>query len=351
MNVEIQRLITCLPEPDAYADRLKEKLVGTHELTRRVGDRSIDLRITIDRVEVVHEGLGSIQYSIDQGLIQPGDGHIAFFDMGRNTAIYWLVDMTGNEPEMIWQSRNPLEAGGLHRLLVMIQKDPSFQQRIKGQPNLNLIHQGIIDGTFDYGAKCNFKDIFERYAETWLRSIKNPAFKEWQTSSAGWLDDLGRIIFVGGAAPVASRWVDDEEKNSDGWLAIAPNPQLANILGLLPKHSEGLTCVIDAGSGWIKTATNTGTVSKVESISAEVFAEPRLGEVDENSAYINYKSGPAGKFQRVVGASARKVSYNPTATVNEEKGLIAEQLILAAIGPGAINASTKTTPLRRRAVG
>lgn len=251
---------------------------------------------------------------------------------------------------MIDLSRGVIEAGGLQRLMVMIQRDPDMRSQVgRGEPNLKLIHQGLVSGRFEYGSKFIFKEIFERYATDWLRGIKNPAFKEWESSSDGWLDELSKVVFVGGAAPLASVWVDDEEVNGDGWLAIAPTPQLANTMGLLEGAGEGLTVVVDPGSGWIKVATSNGATARIESCSTAIYADPKPGKVDNESVYLAYHDGPAKPFRRVFGSSAHGLSVSADLTANEDKGLIAERLVLAAIGPGVFDvANSKTTPLRPR---
>lgn len=94
---EIDRLVTCLPQPELYAERLKAQLEGVHKFTRQVGDRSLEVELTIHQVDVQPEGIGAIAHALKHEVIKPGtDGYVAFFDLGRNTAIYWLVDMMGD---------------------------------------------------------------------------------------------------------------------------------------------------------------------------------------------------------------------------------------------------------------
>lgn len=344
MQIEIDKLTTCLPNPEPYREMLTQKLLGQHKYTRLTRDGlKIEMDVVIRDVQIVPEGNGAVPYLIKSGVITEGNDMVACLDLGRGTAIGFLVDMR-EKPRVIPASRVVIEGGGMQSLLMSMQAHPEMKAKAgsKGDPNINLIHGGIKSGQFWYGTRgFQFREIYEEVASRWLESIRDEAYERWSIPAlkeyAGLID---KVVFLGGAAPVAKIWTEAPD-NADGFWAIAENPQFANVLGLLDPNFGGIHYVIDTGNGWIKIASSLNHIQLIESFSADLFAPPSSHELDDASVYLEYSEGVAGKFKKLIGASAKDLSMSPIATVRQNKALFAHQLVLAAIQPTTAKTSKR----------
>ena len=75
------------PEPARSQESLRSQLMGVHEFKRN----GIPFRVTVDRVEVEREGLGSYRYAQRLGLIAE-NGYTIVVDIGGGTWITRLMD-------------------------------------------------------------------------------------------------------------------------------------------------------------------------------------------------------------------------------------------------------------------
>lgn len=349
-KVQIAQLTACLPNPEPHAQELITKLTGVHELNRMAGTGGapVPMSVEIEKVVVVEEGYGAVQYAIAQGLIkrQVNGGYAAFFDLGRGTVIYWLVDL--ETLTILPGSRRVQETGGLQKLLLSLQDEPEVKAHVgsRGDASIDLLHKSIVNRTYIYGTTgYNFQDAYRHYAHQWVDGIYKTARSEWSSASAGWVYEITQLIFVGGAAPVVAPWVEAMELEKPGWKnrvkipshvdPKVPGHQFANVLGMIPKPAIGFNFAVDPGNGWLKYASSAGLLGCFASSRVPTFSAPKAHQLNDTSVFVEYTSGPAGAFKVLLGSAAAK-DRNGTATVNDAKEKIAHQLILAAIQPKGV---------------
>lgn len=215
----IQSLITSLPDARRDAAELKTKIGGRHIVELD----GLKVAIGWGQVEVKEEGWGAYNYAVRRGLLRRGIGN-ATLDVGCGTAIVSYWDENGN---LNYDARQPFDKG-VDTLVQLIRADYRFKQRFGSDPKLHLILKGIEDGTLNYGTVGSFKDIFEEKRKQWIVDVLKSAISVLKPFK----DELDKILFVGGGAPLAEGVVTNVK------CVVCPNPQLANVLGLIPTNSK-----------------------------------------------------------------------------------------------------------------
>lgn len=215
----IQKLVTSLPDARRDADTLETKL-GTRHIVELEGFK---VAIGWGKVEVKEEGWGAYNYAVRRGLLRQGIGN-ATIDIGCGTAIVSYWDENGN---LNYDARQPFDKG-VDTLVQLIRADYRFKQRFGSDPKLHLILQGIEQGTYQYGTVGSFKDIFEEKRKQWIVDVLKSAISVLKP----WKDELDKILFVGGGAPLAEGIVTNNK------CLVCSNPQLANVLGLVANNQK-----------------------------------------------------------------------------------------------------------------
>lgn len=215
----IQTLVTSLPDARRDAAELKTKLGGRHIVELN----GFKVAIGWGKVEVKEEGWGAYNYTVRRGLLRRGIGN-ATIDIGCGTAIVSYWDENGN---LNYEARQPFDKG-VDTLVQLIRADYRFKQRFGSDPKLHLILKGIEDGTLNYGTVGSFKDIFEEKRKQWIVDVLKSAISVLKPFK----DELDKILFVGGGAPLAEGVVTNAK------CIVCSNPQLANVLGLVPTNSK-----------------------------------------------------------------------------------------------------------------
>ena len=211
-------LVMSLPNPDVEGIQLQKALVGEHHI--RDGGETV--KVIIESVKVEPEGIGAYRYGYRQGLTKP-HSITGIIDLGGGTAIATLFDATGSQIE---GARVVLRRGGIYGLASDIAADPRLASQVKGTPKVELIMDGIADGSYAYGVQgVSFASFFDEYCELWLKGILSEALNHWDP----WLEGIGVILVAGGAAPLAAEWFQENP-----WFKVLPvHPQFAQVLGLL----------------------------------------------------------------------------------------------------------------------
>lgn len=211
----IQTLVTSLPDARRDAEALRKRLGSRHIVELN------DFKVAIGwgKVETKEEGWGAYNYAVRRGLLKKGVGN-ATIDIGCGTAIVSYWDETGN---LNYDARQPFEKG-VDTLVQLIRADYRFKQRFGSDPKLHLILKGIEEATFSYGTQGSFKDIFEEKRSVWMRDILKSAI----SVLLPFKDELDKILIVGGGATLAQGTFTNSR------TIVIPNPQMANVLGLVP---------------------------------------------------------------------------------------------------------------------
>jgi SAM-dependent methyltransferase len=222
----IQQLLTSLPDARRDADALKKRLGSRHIIELN----GFKLAIGWGKVEVKEEGWGAYNYALRRGLLRPGIGN-ATIDIGCGTAIVSYWDENG---ALNYDARQPFEKG-VDTLVQLIRADYRFKQRFGSDPKLHLILKGIEDRSLKYGTVGSFKDVFEEKCKQWIVDVLKSAISVLKPFN----DELDKILIIGGGAALAEGIVTSNK------ILVCPNPQLANVLGLVPlnqplHHLEGV---------------------------------------------------------------------------------------------------------------
>ena len=226
-DIVIDPLYTSLPNPDLDGPVLSESVIGTHDFTRN----NVPLSVQINRVVVHPEGLGGYNYAIRKGVLQRGEIN-GVLDLGGGTAIASLYNGDGQQ---IPEARAVFRKGGSYSLASDLAADPELVAAARGTPMMDMVLDAIANGTFQYGTTSySFQHLFNQYRAAWLQNLIDEVIARWDS----WLDRISKIVVIGGAAPLAQMVVDDP-RNS--WLVICPEPQYANVFGLLGVETKILS--------------------------------------------------------------------------------------------------------------
>jgi hypothetical protein len=218
----LQTLVTSLPDARRDATDLLNKLKGRHIVELN----NFKLALGWGTVEVKEEGWGAYNYALRRGQLRRGIGN-ATIDIGCGTAIVSYWDENGN---LNYDARQPFDKG-VDTLVQLIRADYRFKQRFGSDPKLHLILKGIEDGTLNYGTVGSFKDIFEEKRKLWIVDVLKSAI----TVLKPFKDELDKILFIGGGAPLAEGIVTNAK------CIVCSHPQLANVMGLVPVNQNLVT--------------------------------------------------------------------------------------------------------------
>jgi hypothetical protein len=224
VDIELSRLTISHPQPDLVAESICNVFKEDFSYYRTQGKARVLINLSIDEVSVVPEGLGSLRHALANQTVQWGSGLLAVIDLGGGTAIGSL--WREGEQEVI-HARAVLEKAGIIGLVTMIAADSRMRSRTRGSyPKPHLLMAGICNETYDYGSTgANYRDLFDEYRPGWWNSL----LERFQLVWGHWLEEIDHILVTGGGANL----VADAIERSEGWMVTCPNPQFANVLGML----------------------------------------------------------------------------------------------------------------------
>jgi hypothetical protein len=217
-------LVMSLPDPEAEGELLQKALIGEHHILHAGNPATV----VINSVRVEPEGMGIYRYGQQQGLTVPRS-LTGILDLGGGTAIATLVDEEGSQIE---GARVVLRRGGIYGLASDIAADPRLTTQVVGTPRIELIMDGIAEGSYLYGVQgVSFADFFYERLDLWLKGILGEVLNRWDP----WLEEIGVVLMAGGAAPLVAEWVGENR-----WFQLVRDPQFAQVLGLRPADATGL---------------------------------------------------------------------------------------------------------------
>ncbi len=230
---EVENLVVSLPEPDAVnaegetaAELLRRTFEGEHVFRYSARRRHTDVTLNIQHVSVEREGYGSFLYAQAKGLV-PDDVVSVVIDLGRKTCIILPIDEDGD----IMPDASVFRTGGTYELAVMIGR--TLRSRIGGTPNTDAILEALRHGKLVYGVGANAIDFSAEYDDllyVWWDNILGYT----ETVLDRFMHRVGLFLITGGSAALIRDLFEDEAGNpTDPMFRVAPEPQLANVLGLL----------------------------------------------------------------------------------------------------------------------
>lgn len=223
-DATIQTLAVTCPDPLALEDDLIAAYQGVHtvQFQRRnlSGCETVTYEVTIKRVIVQPESLGSICHAISDGQIQPSENLIAAIDLGFITSILSVYDSSGLEiPELRVVSEN-----GCAALYQAIASRSDFIQCVSDSPQVDLIERGVATNLFRYGGEqIEFERFFRAEFEPWVSSW-------WQPMQAVLSENRTRIsdiLICGGGANLARPLTQVSPK-----IKLSNSPQDSACVGL-----------------------------------------------------------------------------------------------------------------------
>ena len=191
-----------------------KKLQGTFEYSRN-GQALI---ATIAHVTLIEEATAAYNYGIENGLYQWSDAINGVIDFGGGTSSGRLYTSDGlmlREASITLPGTNQLAQSIQARLL----------KETGTSADLSAIMDGIESGSYQIGRNgASFVTHFTSTRDLWLDDIRSKASAQWSQ----YLNDLGKVLLVGGSASLAA----DLEERSEKRFKIAPSPQDITILGM-----------------------------------------------------------------------------------------------------------------------
>lgn len=222
-------VIDCLPYsvPDDLRNEetaiIYNSIQGEHE----VEINKKRATITIKKVKIFSEGEGAFRYALKNNLIDNRykSSIIGIYDIGAKTTIITPIILMPNGQYNIIKKKKRVFAG-VQDLGQRISTSPNLRTVSTGSANIDLILEGIENGTYKYGTTgVSFLPQFDKYKQQWLDTLRGQVRTVWEDI----ISRIGQIIIVGGGAPLT-----DTIKESDPDRYVIPdNPRFANVRGLL----------------------------------------------------------------------------------------------------------------------
>lgn len=214
--LEIEKLVLTLPDSRHKENRdFLKSLEGTKTITRN----GIEVTYTIKKVVIVDECMGAYKFAMHGGLYQHIGRINGVLDCGGGTLLGKLFTPSGN----IHREADLVLPGtvNLARAIAV-----SLTPKLGYSPDLDLILDGIGDGTFQLGTTdCNFKREFAPAHSTWLDSIRKSIRATWQP----FYNQISEVLIVGGSAPLLQSF----EVATNGRFKVVPAPQYMGIKGMM----------------------------------------------------------------------------------------------------------------------
>jgi Actin like proteins N terminal domain len=208
------------PEPARSQDVLRAQLMGIHEFKRN----GIPFRVTVERVEVEREGLGSYTYAQRLGLI-PDSGYTIVVDIGGGTWISRLIDAEGDVID-----ENVMDRGGAYELATAISFDKRLANGLGTTADPALIMDGFKTGHHYADTGLSWELWLNEYLDPWFKGI----FQTVKAQYTPFMARVTRFLVTGGSSHLIA-----ERLAGRKLFAVVPDPQLANVRGLFP-IPEGL---------------------------------------------------------------------------------------------------------------
>ena len=225
-EIKISRLVYSLPDDlnDKDVRVVQEALLGRHW----INIDGKDVVVSIERVQVVFEGLGAYVWARNENILKLTDGYkTGVLDVGNKTVILTPFTNIGNISE---RDKRAVSNIGVISLAQAISRDRIFRTPgVQSRVNVDLIVKGISDGSYMYGAGSNgisFKEVFPRYQREWIESIRTFMRVEWDDIRT----EIGEILAVGGGSHLLHPLQEIIGKDR---FILCEDPTYANVRGML----------------------------------------------------------------------------------------------------------------------
>ncbi|MBW4541911.1 MAG: ParM/StbA family protein [Myxacorys chilensis ATA2-1-KO14] len=214
------QLYVSTPDSIRSANALRSQLLGIHEFKRN----GIPYRVTVDRVEVEREGIGSYRYAQQLGII-PDTGYTIVIDIGGGTWLSRLIDAEGDVID-----ENVMDRGGSYELATSISFDRRLADMLGTTADPAIVMDGFKSGHTYADTGLSWSLWLEEYLDPWFKGI----FQTVKAQYTPYMARVTRFLVTGGSSHLIS-----ERLAGRKLFAVMPDPQFANVRGLFP-IAEGL---------------------------------------------------------------------------------------------------------------
>jgi hypothetical protein len=214
------QLYVSTPDSIRSANALRSQLLGIHEFKRN----GIPYRVTVERVEVEREGIGSYRYAQQLGMI-PDTGYTIVIDIGGGTWLSRLIDAEGDVID-----ENVMDRGGSYELATSISFDRRLADMLGTTADPAIVMDGFKSGHSYADTGLSWSLWLEEYLDPWFKGI----FQTVKAQYTPYMARVTRFLVTGGSSHLIS-----ERLAGRKLFAVMPDPQFANVRGLFP-IAEGL---------------------------------------------------------------------------------------------------------------
>lgn len=214
------QLYVSTPDSIRSANALRSQLLGIHEFKRN----GIPYRVTVERVEVEREGIGSYRYAQQLGII-PDTGYTIVIDIGGGTWLSRLIDAEGDVID-----ENVMDRGGSYELATSISFDRRLADMLGTTADPAIVMDGFKSGHSYADTGLSWSLWLEEYLDPWFKGI----FQTVKAQYTPYMARVTRFLVTGGSSHLIS-----ERLAGRKLFAVMPDPQFANVRGLFP-IAEGL---------------------------------------------------------------------------------------------------------------
>lgn len=218
--VSVGELKLCLPDDEpGIVSQVRSALKGIHHITTPDGS----LTLHIKNVAIELEGVSAFKWLKSAGFFAAPNRLNGTLDIGGGNSSAQLFAPSGYP---ILETRKVLPGmGELARMIATGENLRGIESK-GNSPKLELILDGIADGSFCYGLsgksfKADFDDCFPK----WLEALKTEIKNHWQA----YLPQTAEIAIIGGAAPLMNPLVE----SSKGRFKISPESAIVTAKGMV----------------------------------------------------------------------------------------------------------------------
>jgi hypothetical protein len=208
-------LYVSTPDSVRNGEAIKSQLLGIHEFKRN----DTPFRVTVERVEVEREGLGSYRYAQQIGLI-PDSGYTIVIDIGGGTWLSRLIDAEGDVID-----ENVMDRGGSYELATAISFDRRLIDALGTTIDPAIVMDGFKNGHTYADTGLSWSDWLEEYLDPWFKGI----FQTVKAQYTPYMARVTRFLVTGGSSHLIADRLAGRKL-----FAVMPDPQFANVRGLFP---------------------------------------------------------------------------------------------------------------------
>lgn len=212
-------LFVSTPEPEKHRDAIKSQLLGIHEFRRN----DTQFQITVEKVEVEREGLGSYRCAQRMGIIHE-TGYTIVIDIGGGT---WLSRLIDAEGEVI--DENVMDRGGAYELATAISFDKRLTNVLGTTADPGVIMDGFRHDHAYADTGQSWKEWLEEYLDPWYKNI----FRTVKSQYTPFMPRVTRFLITGGSSHLIA-----DRLQGFKLFAVMPEPQFANVRGLFPGDTQ-----------------------------------------------------------------------------------------------------------------